>query len=149
MRGRAASCLTAVPLCAVLSATPWRPLTAQAVTVPGFIYPNAGSVGTGLATSLGQQPYSFAVAGTHLYIGDGANSVVRDVDTVSGQKSVFAGNDGYGYKGDGGPAVSAMIGGAWAMARCGGDTFFADTMNYVSRKIDYAGSINTGVGHGQ
>jgi len=149
MRGRAAAWLIAVAICAGLYATTWRPLTAQAVTVPGFIYPNAGSVGTGLATSLGQQPYSFAVAGTHLYIGDGANPVVRDVDTVSGQESVFAGNDGYGYKGDGGPAVSAMIGGAWAMARCGGDTFFADTMNYVIRKIDYAGTITTVVGNGK
>jgi sugar lactone lactonase YvrE len=117
--------------------------------VPGYIYTSAGSAGSGVATSLGQLPYSLAVAGTHLYIGDVANPVVRDLDTTNGQESVLAGNDGYGYTGDGGPAVSAMIDGAGAIARCGTDTFFADTYNYVIRKIDNTGNLTRVAGTGR
>jgi sugar lactone lactonase YvrE len=123
-------------------------MTVQAATIPGYIYPNAGSVGIGSATSLGQLPYSLAFAGTHLYIGDVANPVLRDLDTANGQEGVLAGNDGYGYSGDGGAAVSAMINGAGAIARCGTDTYFADTFNYVIRKVDNSGIITTVAGTG-
>ncbi|HEV2032707.1 MAG TPA: hypothetical protein VGU71_00665, partial [Candidatus Dormibacteraeota bacterium] len=149
MGGSVAAWLIAVALCAALYSVSWRPLNAQAVSVPGYIYTNAGSVGSGPALSLGQVPYSLAIAGTHLYIGDIANPVVRDLDTTNGQEAVLAGNDGYGYKGDGGPAVSAMIQGAGAITRCGTDTYFADTLNYVIRKIDNAGNITTVVGTGR
>src|ERR1700737_710472 len=149
MRGRAAAWLIAIAICAGLYAATWRPLAAQAVTIQGYIYPNAGSVGIGTATSLGQLPFSLAVAGTHVFIGDIANPVVRDYDPGTLQESVLAGNDGYGYTGDGGLAVSAMIQGAGAITRCGTDTYIADTFNYVIRKIDNAGNVTTVVGNGR
>lgn len=149
MRGRAAAWLIAVAICAGVYAATWRPLAGQAAIIQGYTYPNAGSAGTGLATSVGQLPYSLAFAGTHLYIGDVANPVVRDLDTTNGQEGVLAGNDGYGYTGDGGAAVSAMINGAGSMAHCGTETYFADTFNYVIRKVDNAGIITTVAGTGK
>jgi outer membrane protein assembly factor BamB/sugar lactone lactonase YvrE len=117
---------------------------------PGQILTVAGSVGSGSAHSVGQLPYSLAVAGTHVYIGDFANPVVRDLDTTSGQETVLAGNDGYGFTGDGGPAIAAGIEGAGAIANCGpGFTFFADTYNYVIRRIDGSGNISTVAGTGR
>jgi NHL repeat len=114
----------------------------------GDIVNYAGAAGSGPATLIGQVPYSLAVAGTHIYVGDLTNPVIRDVDTTSGQETVLAGNDAYGYSGDGGPAVAAMIKGAGAIAYCGGVTYFADTDNYVIRKIDALGNISTVAGTG-
>jgi sugar lactone lactonase YvrE len=119
------------------------------LTTGGDILTYAGSIGRGPATSLGQYPYSLALAGSHLYVGDLANPVIRDVDLSSGQESVLAGNDSYGYTGDGGMAASAMIYGAGAMAYCGGQEYFADLFNFVIRKIDSNGRITTFAGTGQ
>ena len=51
----------------------------------GGINTHAGAVGAGPALSLGQVPYSLAVAanGSHLFVGDVANAVVRDVDRTT------------------------------------------------------------------
>jgi len=130
------------------ASAPSAPVTPMPLTTLGDIITYAGSVGAGPATSLGQDPFSVAVAGTHLYVGDFANPVVRDVDLGSGQEGVLAGNDGYGYSGDGGPATSAMIQAAGAMVHCGNDTYIADSFNYVIRKIDSAGKITTVAGNG-
>jgi sugar lactone lactonase YvrE len=119
------------------------------LTTGGDILTYAGSIGRGTATSLGQYPYSLAVAGSHLYVGDLANPVIRDVDLGTGQEGVLAGNDSYGYTGDGGMAASAMIGVTGAMAYCGGQEYFADLFNYVIRKIDSNGRITTFAGTGQ
>ena len=119
------------------------------LTTGGNILTYAGSNGNGPATSLGQYPYSLALAGTHLYVGDLANPVIRDVDLGNGQEGVLAGNDSYGYSGDGGMAASAMIYGAGAMAYCGGQEYFADLFNYVIRRIDSTGRIRTFAGTGQ
>jgi len=141
----------------VTAANPWSagPIStpSNAVTPllapPGNIITYAGSVGHGPALSVGQYPYSVALAGMHLYIGDFANPVVRDVDLSTGQEGALAGNDSYGYSGDGGQATSAMIQGAGAIAYCGGQTYIADTFNYVIRKIDLSGNITTFAGTGQ
>jgi sugar lactone lactonase YvrE len=124
-------------------------VTPTVLTTTGDILTYAGTIGQGPATSLGQYPYSVALAGTHLYVGDMANPVIRDVNLSSGNEGVLAGNDSYGFTGDGGMAASAMIQGAGAMAYCGGQTYFADTFNYAIRKIDGAGRISTIAGTGQ
>ena len=124
-------------------------MTLSGATTPAaYIYTQAGSVGLGPANSLGQAPISVAVSGTHLYIGDYLNPVVRDVDLVNNQEGVLAGDDGYGYSGDGGPAKSAEIQGAGAIAQCGAVTYIADTPNYVIRQVDAAGTITTVAGSG-
>jgi sugar lactone lactonase YvrE len=119
------------------------------VTAPRLITTLAGSVGIGMASTLGQLPYGLAAGSGHVYVGDLANPVLRDINASTGQETVFAGNDGYGYSGDGGPATSAMMQGAGAVADCGGSIVFADTANYVIRAIDGTGKIRTIAGTGQ
>jgi sugar lactone lactonase YvrE len=117
----------------------------------GYINTHAGSVGVGPALTLGQVPYSLAVAasGSHLYVGDVGNAVVRDVDRGNGQETALAGKAAFGYTGDGGPAVAALTQGAYAIVSCGpGLTYIADTYNYVIRKIDGGGVITTVAGIG-
>ena len=117
----------------------------------GRINTHAGSVGSGSALLLGQMPYSLALAGpgSHLYAGDWANGVVRDINTGTGQEGALAGEVAFGYSGDGGPATSAMIQGAGAMVNCGpGLTYIADTYNYVIRQVDGGGVITTIAGNG-
>jgi sugar lactone lactonase YvrE len=121
---------------------------------PGYITTQAGAVGAGAATSIGQQPVALAIGpvdgvNTHLYVGDWANSVVRDVVVNSGQEGVLAGVAAQGYAGDGGPATGALLDAAGAVAYCdGGNTFIADTYNYVIRKVDARGVITTVAGTG-
>jgi sugar lactone lactonase YvrE len=120
-----------------------------AVAAPGHINTHAGSPGAGPARSLGQFPLSLAANGTDVYVGDFANPVVRDVNVISGQEIPFAGNDAYGYSGDGGAATAASINGAGAIAHCAsGITYIADTYNFVVREIDAAGRITTVAGTG-
>jgi sugar lactone lactonase YvrE len=148
MGRRSIAALAAVALCSGLYAGTWQPLKAQATFPTGTIVTDAGSVGLGAAIHVGQLPVALAVNGQHLYVGDAANPVLRDVNTNTGQEAALAGNDGYGYSGDGGLATAAMIQGAGAVVTCGTDTYFSDTLNFVIRKVDGAGHITTVVGNG-
>lgn len=118
---------------------------------PGDINTHAGYVGFGAAKAVGQVPYSLAVAanGLHVFIGDSANGIVRDVNVGTGQEGVLAGQAAFGYTGNGGAAASALISGASAMVTCGTDTYFADVLNYVIRKVDNSGNISVVAGTGQ
>jgi sugar lactone lactonase YvrE len=131
------------------------PPVTPTITAHGVIDTVAGSPGSGPATALGQDPYavawgtSRAGSADHILVGDLANPMLRDVDAQSGQESALAGSDGYGYAGDGGPASAALMYGAFAIADCAGTIYFADTYNYVIRKVDSAGNISTVAGTGQ
>jgi sugar lactone lactonase YvrE len=150
MRRRAAAGVAAVALAASVFAGAAGTLVAHAILVRGEITTQAGSPASGLALTLGQQPFAVASAGTHVLVGDSTNPVLRDIDTSSHLETPLAGNDGYGYAGDGGLATSAMIEGAGAIANCGpGLTYFADTNNFVIRRVDLGGNITTVVGTGQ
>ena len=96
-------------------------------------------------------PYSLAVFSNHIYVGDLANPVVRDItnNLAPVRRACWRGTTRMEYSGNGGPAASAMINGAGAVASCGGDTYIADTLNYVIRKIDGSGVITTVAGTGQ
>lgn len=133
---------------AVLIATAQLAVNAAAPAA-GTIVTNAGSVGTGPATSLGQYPVGVGVTTTDIYIGDFANPVLRDVNRSTGQETALAGNDAYGYSGDGGPATAAMIDDAASIAICGSTKYFADSYEYVIRSVDLSGTIQTVVGTGQ
>lgn len=140
----------AVLLAANVGALGWRPVPAHAAALlPGTITTEAGAPGSGLALGLGQVPFSLGSGGDHVYVGDAANPVVRDLIYSTGAEGVLAGDDGYGYTGHGGQATSSMINGAGAIAHCGTDTYFADTYNYVIRKVDVSGQVTTVAGTGQ
>jgi len=146
MGRRSASVLVAVALCAAVAGM--RPASVHASITPGRIFTETGVAGAGTALQVAQGPFSLALSGAHLYVGDGNNAVVRDLDSSTGNETVYAGNNGYGFRGDAGLATSAMISGAGAMVHCGTNTFFADTANNVIRKVDGSGVITTVAGNG-
>jgi sugar lactone lactonase YvrE len=86
-----------------------------------------------------------------LYIADAGNHCIRRVDTL-GIIGTFAGHCGdknYGYAGDGGPAVQALLNTPWGVAVDeAGNVFIADAMNHRIRKVTPDGVINTVAGDG-
>ena len=126
--------------------SPSPPVT-PVVTAPGQITTIAGAPGTGAPLSIGQDIFSVTADFGDVFLGDFSNPVVRKLDSSS-QESVVAGNDGFGYSGDGGPATAASIAGAGAMADCNGTVYVADTYNYVIRVFTPGGQISTIAGTG-
>jgi sugar lactone lactonase YvrE len=119
-------------------------------TIPnGDITTYAGTAATGNASAIGQAPYSLALELPQVFIGDGGSPLVRTLDGNSLQETVLAGNDSYGYGGDGGSAQSAALQGAGAVAECGpaGPVYIADSANYRIRVVN-GGTISNFAGDG-
>ena len=88
--------------------------SAAAAAGPETIYTVAGGPGRGLATDVFQEPQAVAAsAGRAVYVADGY--VVRRLDTNRSWEGVTAGQGVPGFGGDGGPAVSALLGGVGAL----------------------------------
>lgn len=84
----------------------------------------------------------------NVYIADASNRRIRKV-TLDGRINTIAGIGVEGFSGDGGPAISAMIGRPVALAFDGsGNLYFADSTNQRIRKITTAGTILTVAGNG-
>ena len=87
-------------------------------------------------------------AAGNVYIADFYNYRIRKVDT-SGNMTTIAGNGGYGFSGDGGPATSATITYPVGVAvDKAGNVYFTDTNNLRVRQINTAGVIATYAGNG-
>jgi len=72
---------------------------------------------------------------------------IRKIDT-SGIITTVAGN-GYGYGGDGGPAIEAQLNDPWGLSvDVAGNLYIADTYNNCIRKINTSGIITTVAGFG-
>src|SRR5579863_2821004 len=89
----------------------------------------------------------------NLYVADSYNYRIRRIDAVSGAITTVAGSGSYpgGYAGDGGPATSALLNLAQAVAvDSNGNLFIADTYNNVVRKVDNSAEhiITTYAGNG-
>jgi alpha-tubulin suppressor-like RCC1 family protein/sugar lactone lactonase YvrE len=68
----------------------------------------------GPATAAGMQPVGLAIDGAdRLYLADQSNHRLRRIG-ADGIITTVAGNGARGFSGDGGPAVTAQIGGPWA-----------------------------------
>ena len=110
----------------------------------------AGYSGDGGAASIAQLTTPVAVAtdaGGNVYIADTGNNAVRVVNS-SGFISTVAGNGLAGYSGDGGPAVSAMVGNPAGVAvDASGDLYISDGSVRI-RKVYSSGFINTIAGNG-
>ena len=88
--------------------------SAAAAAGPETIYTVAGGPGRGLATNVFQEPQAVTAGpGRNVYVADGY--VVRRLDTNSNWEGVTAGQGVPGFGGDGGPAVSALLGGVGAL----------------------------------
>jgi uncharacterized repeat protein (TIGR01451 family) len=118
--------------------------TVAGIGVYGFTGDNGPAVSARLAL-----PRGIAVDGSdNLLIADSSNSRIRKV-TPAGIISTVAGNGGFGFAGDNGPAVSARLASPWGVAVDGsGNLFVADTDNQRIRKITPAGIISTVAGMG-
>ena len=88
-------------------------------------------------------------SGSLLFIDQGCGYVWR-IDSVTGQPEIVAGNGGFGFSGDGGPARSASLlyPSSLAIDR-GGNLYIGDAGNNRIRRVDAAtGMINTVAGNG-
>jgi RHS repeat-associated protein len=94
-------------------------------------------------------PYGMDVDGQgNLYFADYGNYRIRRV-SPAGIITTVAGNGSYGFSGDGGPAVSAMLSVPWGVTADGqGTLFIADTDNSRVRKVTPDGIIRTIAGTG-
>ncbi|MFD5541242.1 RICIN domain-containing protein [Streptomyces sp. NPDC127079] len=94
-------------------------------------------------------PLGVAVDSTGvLYISDHSNHRVRKV-TADGKISTVAGTGSPGFRGDGGPAVSAQLSRPYALAVDGADELYiTDGDNHRVRKITADGKISTVAGTG-
>jgi len=140
----------------VMASNGWATSADSAASAPimptiadGSITTYAGSAAVGAPNAIGQAPVSLALELPQIFIGDGGNAVVRTLDVNAGQETILAGNDSYGYSGDGGDALSAAMVGAGAVAECGpaGPVYIADTANFRIRVVT-AGTISTFAGTG-
>jgi hypothetical protein len=84
----------------------------------------------------------------HLFIADRDNQRVREVDLVTGVITTVAGNGTRGFRGDGGPAIAAMLDTPAGIAvDDAGHLFIADTGNHRVRQVELStGLISTVAG---
>ncbi len=92
----------------------------------------------------------FLDASGNLFFADSSNSVVREVVAATGTIQTIAGNNTFGYSGDGGPAMSAALNFPSAVyVDASGNLFIADVGNAVIREVVAStGNIQTVAGNG-
>ena len=90
-------------------------------------------------------PYGVALdAAGNLYIADTYNNVIRRVDASTGTISTVAGDDTYGYSGDGGPATSAALSRPFGVALdAAAKLYIGDAANFRVRVLSVASTTFT------
>jgi len=84
-----------------------------------------------------------------LYIADQFNLRIRKV-ALDGTITTIAGNGSPGYTGDGGPALAASLNFPGAITvDAGGNIYFNDDQNFVTRRVSTGGIITTVAGNGK
>jgi sugar lactone lactonase YvrE len=105
-----------------------------------------GYSGDGAIATAAQLSYPLGVAvddAGNVYIADGQNYVVRKVGT-DGNINTIAGDNQFGYSGDGGAATSAQLSYPNGLKLDGaGNLYIADQYNGVIRMVDGNGNIGT------
>jgi hypothetical protein len=108
-----------------------------------------GDGGPALAAEL-SRPFDVVIAGDGaVLIVDWGNNCIRRVD-AAGTIDTFAGRCGfYGFAGDGGPAVDALLDEPYGIAvGAQGDVYIADSRNDRVRRVSGDGRIETIAGNG-
>ncbi|MGD0869192.1 MAG: IPT/TIG domain-containing protein [Bryobacteraceae bacterium] len=109
----------------------------------GYSGDGGPATGAQLATPVGLATDSSG----NVYIADTGNNAVRVVNS-SGIVSTVAGNGLAGYSGDGGPAVSAMVGNPSGVALDASGNLYISDGSVRVRKVYSSGFINTIAGNG-
>jgi uncharacterized protein (TIGR03437 family) len=86
------------------------------------------------------------VAG-NVYFADQDANTVRKI-SPAGIITLLAGNNTFGFSGDGGPATSASMAGPYSITINGGNAYISDYGNHRIRKVDANGVITTIAGAG-
>jgi sugar lactone lactonase YvrE len=121
-------------------------IVSNAVTVM-FGYSGDGGAATS-AELAGPAGVAVDAAGD-IYIATYADNRIRKVAATGGNISTFAGNSGYGFAGDGGPALSSQLSAPRGICLdSAGNLYLADRWNNRIRKIA-GGTISTIAGNGQ
>ena len=125
-------------------------IAGSTAVVSGAITIAFGYSGDGAGATLAKLagPAGLAVDSSgNLYIATYADNRIRKVDSKN-SISTFAGNSGYGFAGDGGPATSAQLSAPRGIAVDGsGNVYLADRWNNRIRKIA-GGNLTTIAGNG-
>ena len=111
---------------------------------------NAGDGGPATEALIGEAYGCAFDADDNLYISDGRNHNIRQVDRNSGVITTVAGTGEAGYSGDAGPAIKATLNNLYSLAvDANGDIYIVDRLNCAIRKVDSAtGMITTVAGTG-
>ena len=118
--------------------------TVAGTGVSGF----GGDGGPAISAQLGASSGVATDGVGNLYIADWGNYRIRKVDTT-GVITTVAGTGVSGFGGDGGPAVSALLGLPYDVAvDAAGNLYIADRGNHRIRKVDTTGVITTVAGTG-
>ncbi|HTI72434.1 MAG TPA: hypothetical protein VMF06_20840, partial [Candidatus Limnocylindria bacterium] len=133
----------------------WR-LNGSDIPVTPRVIPGGGLPAAAPVSSTYASPYGLAVdQGGSLYLaensfsGNGMVSVVRRLDT-NGVLSIAAGDNVFGFSGDGGPATNARLYNPYAIAfDKNGALYIADASNNRIRKVSINGVIETLGGNGR
>jgi hypothetical protein len=124
--------------------------TGAITTVAGGGNQGLGDGGQATAAEL-DQPWGVAVdSAGELFIADGSDNRVREVNLSTGVITTVAGDGAQGYSGDNGPATAAQL--DWPTSvtvDSAGDLFIADTLNDAVREVNLStGVITTVAGDG-
>jgi DNA-binding beta-propeller fold protein YncE len=116
----------------------------------------AGAVGQPEADAVGAAahfngPHHLLVGpDRQLYVADTFNNTVRRIDPATGRVTRYAGTGEKGFSGDGGPAATAQLNGAFAIDIRDNTLFIADLGNRRIRAVDMASAIiRTVAGNGE
>src|ERR1035441_7395605 len=101
-------------------------------------------------TGFGGAPWGIAMdTSGNLYVCDNEVGTRVHKVTPGGTRTIIAGNGSNGFSGDGGPATSAQLFEARAVAvDAAGNVYIADTGNLRVRRVDTSGNITTVAGGG-
>jgi hypothetical protein len=109
----------------------------------------AGDGGAAISAALNQPNYVALDGAGNLYIADGLNNRIREVNAVTSIITTVAGNGTAGYAGDGSAATSAELNNPAGVAvDAVGYLYIADSGNNRVRKVNTGGVISTLAGNG-
>ena len=110
----------------------------------------AGDGGPATSASISESKGMAVDSSGNIYIADSLNQRIRKVNASSGVISTIAGNGSYGFSGDGGDPLFAIMNYPYSVATdSSGNIYIADSNNHRIRKVDaFLTTISTVAGNG-